>query len=337
MTELRFNEGDNSEDGDGARGQHSAIAPLLIHIGFHKTGSTWLQKSFLNDPSRGFSHAHAEGKRSDIARLLAVPDPLCFDAREARAHFRDYVDAIRANEVTPVISHEILSGYPSSGGRDRCMIADRLRATFPEARVLMVIREQRAMIRSMYGQHVKAGGAESLRRYLTKPKTARGLRPLLTLQYFEYDRLILYYQALFGPDRVLALPLELLARQPQDFADRIAAFCGHAPAPVKDTRPRNTRDPLPIYYFMRFINFLFYHNELSPGALVDLPSLHFGMKRLSAGFRAFSPKWLDEIIERRQRREIELRVGNHFIESNMRTAQLMGLPLAEYGYTVAPT
>lgn len=336
MTERRLSEGDISEDGEGEQGRHWTIAPLLIHIGFHKTGSTWLQKSFLNDPSRGFSHAHAEGKRRDIARVLAEPDPLCFDPREARAHFSGYLDALRESEVTPVISHEILSGYPSSGGRDRCMIADRLRATFPEARVLMVIREQRAMIRSMYGQHVKAGGAESLRRYITKPMLARGLRPLLSLQYFEYDRLIMYYQALFGPDRVLALPLELLARQPQDFADRIAAFCGHAPALVKDTRPRNTRDPLPIYYFMRLINFLFYHNELSPGALVDLPALHFGVKRLSAGLRDYSPRWLDEIIEGRQRREIELRVGNHYTESNLRTAKLMDLPLAEYGYTVAP-
>ena len=30
-------------------------APMLIHIGLHKTGSTWLQQAVFSDPDRGFT------------------------------------------------------------------------------------------------------------------------------------------------------------------------------------------------------------------------------------------------------------------------------------------
>ena len=50
----------------------------------------------------------------------------------------------------PVISHERLSGYPHSGGHDSKEIAHRLAAVFPNAKVVIVIREQKSMILSNY-------------------------------------------------------------------------------------------------------------------------------------------------------------------------------------------
>jgi len=46
----------------------------------------------------------------------------------------------------PVLSAERLSGNPDSGGYDSVHVAEYLAATFPEARVLIVIREQADML-----------------------------------------------------------------------------------------------------------------------------------------------------------------------------------------------
>src|SRR3546814_8368538 len=95
------------------------------------------------------------------------------------------------------------------------MIADRLRETFPDARILIVIREQRALIRSMYSQHITDGGTGTLGRFLNRPEPGLGRKPWFDPEVYAFDRLIAYYCGLFGAERVLALPFELLAREPQ--------------------------------------------------------------------------------------------------------------------------
>ena len=101
-------------------------------------------------------------------------------------------------------------GQVAGDDRKRARLAERLRATFPEARILLVFREQRALIRSMYSQHITDGGVESLGRFLDTPEPRLGRKPSFNLAVYEFDRLIALYRQLFGPDQVLALPVELL-------------------------------------------------------------------------------------------------------------------------------
>ncbi len=193
-------------------------APLLIHLGFHKTGSTWLYEEIFQSSERGFSVPVGEPRHRLVQRLV-VPDPLFYDPVATANNYAPHLNAAKEKSLSLVLSHERLSGYPSSGGRDRQMIAERLRQTFPEARVLIVLREQRALIRSMYSQHITDGGVESIGRYLKTPEPGLGRKPSFSLCLYEFDRLIEHYRQLFGPDRVLVLPFEMLGRRPQDFVE----------------------------------------------------------------------------------------------------------------------
>ena len=97
--------------------------------------------------------------------------------------------------------------------------------------MLIVIREQRAMILSTYKQYVQVGGAAPLRHFL-EPPVGRSLRvPLFDWRYFEYDHLVRHYQRLFGEEHVLTLPFELFVRdgrafvQPSSPAGRFPTTC----------------------------------------------------------------------------------------------------------------
>lgn len=314
-------------------GGRSDFAPLLVHIGFHKCGSTWLQQELFNDAASGFTVGEGE-RRQDIILRLGMPDPLFYDPAEVAADYSRALAAARGAGLTLAISHEQLSGHPSAGGRDRCIIADRIRAAFPDARILIVFREQKALIRSMYSQHITAGGVESLDRWLSTPEPWVGRRPSFRYEFYEFDRLIEYYHGLFGKDRVLALPLELLSRDADGFARRIASFCGQTASRSHSQSRRNVKRPQLMQLVQRPLNLLFFHNDLSPGALVHIPRFHNRWAKFRPLFDAISPGFIERRIERSQSRKIAEAVGTRYAKSNRRTAELTGFPLAEFGYQI---
>ena len=122
-----------------------------------------------------------------------------------------------------------MSGYPASGGYDSQLIADRLHRMVPRARVLIVIREQKSFLRSMYSQYVTDGGDLPLSRFLNPPEPHLNRVPGWDFDFLAYHRLIGYYRKLFGPERVLVLPFELLTREPRRFITDILRFCGRRP------------------------------------------------------------------------------------------------------------
>lgn len=322
----------DEEEDAGTRGHGEAPAPLLLHVGLHKTGSTWLQDNLFASTPHGFSQ-HGEPRHVIVERLV-TPYASSFDAEEARVIYTPAIDDARSNGRTLVLSHERLSGYPSSGSHDRAMIAARLRETFPDGRVLIVFREQRSLIRSMYSQHITDGGVESLDRFLHRPEPGLGRKPSFCLEQYEFDRMIAMYRGLFGEDCVLALPVELLAKDRQQFADRVTAFCGLPSTRVGPAKRSNEKRPLLMQHVQRPLNMLFYHNELSPGALVHVPRFHKRYARLRPLFDRLSPQFLERRMEERLRSGIERHVQSHYAASNRRTAEMTGLALQDFGYIV---
>src|SRR6185503_2991913 len=144
-------------------------------------------------------------------------------------------------------------------------VADRIAATFPTARVLMVIREQARMIVSCYRQYVRIGGTGSLGRYVSPPPGWGDRVPQFNLQQFAYDRLIGHYQELLGRDRLCVLPFELLARDPDAFAAQVAGFAGVEPGPV-DPEPSRVGWGGVTLNVKRGLNLFVGRDQVNPGA-----------------------------------------------------------------------
>ncbi len=308
-------------------------APLLLHIGFHKTASTWLQANLFDDGALGFT-ARFGGPRHQLVADIVRPDPLFFDPACVRTRYAPFLDDAGAAGRTLVLSHERFSGYPSSGGRDRQMIAERLAATFPQARILIVIREQHAVIRSMYSQHVTDGGVEGIARFLAPAEPYLLRRPGFRREFYAYNRLIDLYARLFGRDRVLVLPFELLAREPSCFAGAIARHCGQPATPVLANGRVNVARPLLMQWVQRPLNMLFYHNELSPGALFHISRFHKRYARLAPLFRAISPGAVERRLDRGLRQAIAAHVGGYYAHSNALTQAHVEHDLRSLGYQV---
>ena len=138
---------------------------VLVHIGLHKTATSWLQENLFTRMELGFYGPAESRKRRALVKNVGhflVADESGhlineweFDARAVRASLASF----EAREgLWPVVSYERLSGHPLSNGFDRQMICHRIKAVFPKARILICIREQRAIILSNYVQYLRNGG-----------------------------------------------------------------------------------------------------------------------------------------------------------------------------------
>ena len=104
-----------------------------------------------------------------------------------------------------VVSAERLSGHAASGGYDTFRIAERLHATLPAARVLMVVRNQIDMIESEYRQLVGEGYPGRISSLWSDDQWKT---PHFALGHYEYDTLVREYQRRFGADNVAVFTYE---------------------------------------------------------------------------------------------------------------------------------
>ena len=205
----------------------------VVHIGYHKTATTWLQRRFF--PALGDRVAFFGLDR--LWDELIAPSPLEFDHCRCRRYVAGQIDA-HPGKVC-VFSAERLSGNPHSGGYDAKEMANRIEAVFGVAKILILVREQVAMIVSSYKQYVRMGGICSFEEYVAPPRDGR--MPLFRLENFCYHRLVEYYVALFGAGRVLVLPYELLQGDRAGFARRVLDYIGLVEVQLPATRGPSTR------------------------------------------------------------------------------------------------
>ena len=309
----------------------AAKAPL-VHIGYHKTGSTWFQQCLFNRADAGYCQTP---DRNVIPEQLVLPRALEFDAGEAARHFAPLLDEGRANNATPVVSHERLSGNPHSGGYDSKEVAQRIATVFPNARILIVIREQRSMIASTYKQFVREGGAVSVRRYLHPAPSGRFRVPLFTFAYFEYHRLIQLYQELFGADRVCVIPFEAFRKDSMAVCKQICDFTGDSMPDVIHSERRNVGMGGLSMAVQRRTNFLFSRDTVNPAAPLHSVLITGGLRRLMRVVDRVGQSTLGSWIDGRMKSVIRECIGDRYRESNARTSALIGTDLSQFGYDMA--
>jgi hypothetical protein len=324
--------------------------PLLIHIGYTKTATSWLQRHLFGDPATGFGWLETNGdrpgrpdKESPIRQLVSL-SPLDIDTTALGDDFARLIGSVEAKGLAPVISLERLSGSPFSGGHDSVAIAERLVRLFPEAKVLAVIREQESMIVSTYKQYVKVGGALSLARFLALPRSSSLHVPWFELRYFEYDRLLRHYSELFGTERLLVLAYEEFLQDPATFVAKIAQFAGVPLGSEQldslpfDRTPNRSLSPAATAVRRR-LNRLAVRTEVNPAPLFEARIAKRAVrwatrdKLVDRLVDAVLPRPVHERCDSKLRRVAAAAVGDRYRESNRATSELTGIDLGSYGWT----
>ncbi|QDP20198.1 hypothetical protein [Sphingomonas xanthus] len=193
----------------------------LIHIGYHRTGTTFFQQRF---------YPAVEGAafvdRAMARELLIEPDAFSFDADDVRAHFTNFAAGRRL-----LICEENLSGYLHNGGFGGLVpkeVAHRLKAVFPDAQIVVFLRSQPAVIEASYAQYIRGGGTHSIDDYLHLGKASVGIgkywykSPHFSFDHFAYHPLLGLYRQLFGREAVSVHLYEEFAAGQREFLQRFA-------------------------------------------------------------------------------------------------------------------
>lgn len=215
------------------------------HIGYAKSGSTWLQTHFFprHPELHHLGRARGDWIINDRIRLLLWRDYIenlsfMFAPENGRREIEEQI--IRAGELgkrATGISHELLTN-PVHGRIDLAQRAERLKETMgAETHIVMIVREPLSWILSLYKGLVKEGGLyESLDEFLFYFYFDYDRSPFSAL---FYDRVFDLYASLFGEENVSVLPFELLKESPQRYVDRLCDSMEISRITAVDSRPKN--------------------------------------------------------------------------------------------------
>lgn len=317
--------------------RHCLSSRLLLHVGYHKTGSTWFQSRVFAREDLGFCTWKAP--RHVVHQLFCAASP-----------FEPFPDGLLADLVAQatsateagkvfVVSHERLSGYPASGGYDAGVIAARLHRVFPNATVFGLFRRQPDMILSAWRQQIVDGGDLSLWQFLNPVEPQIVRVPRFAAATYRYSGLVGRYREIFGAERALFLPYEMFVERPlallQSLAERLQlpVFASSAHALVAAMVRDNPSLSPTLLAAMRKVNLLFVRTQMSPHALVDLGAARIrGAFRVANRFLAPPLRPLDRWLASRAMGRIAKFCAQQYLADNETLQQLIGVSLAEYGY-----
>lgn len=206
-------------------------ADPLVHIGFPKTATTFLQRQVfgvdpeirpLGRPDPGYD-ADDNGLRYHLLRA----DTATFDARIPVLRTLTARAGAGARARQPVLSDEhMATGRLTSpvATQTAATILDRVHALWPTAHVLIVVRRQSALLRAVHRNELRMARTrmgpdawlDSLKR-----DSARAV-----LHAFDFEALIATASTIFGPDRVHVALYEDMAHRPEHFAQTLGAAVG---------------------------------------------------------------------------------------------------------------
>jgi hypothetical protein len=308
------------------------MSPILLHIGFHKTATTYLQTDVFTNAELGF--ASPWRTRGMWAREKFILDhDEDFDARALRAEF-DRDQAEFEPGLTRVFSDERLSGTLFANWSVAAHIPARLKAVFPEAQVLIGVREQRSMIKSSYMQYLRLDGEWPIKEFIRHPDDPRVFTPVMPLDRLKYHRTIGRYQDLFGSQNVFVMPFERLIRDRDALIEDLGIFLGRDRLREMPRIKRNESiGPAGMALLRRANAFV----KRAPTVLDRQAPRGWAYRQKErivwqVGHRA--PRAMQDKISQQMKREIAATVGDYYQQSNRMLQDLTGLDLAHYGYDV---
>ncbi len=197
------------------------MARTIIHIGMPRTASTFFQRE-LFPLIEGFRCAGTdETQYSRHFQKLLYQDDTLWNADEFGAAFAEH------GEQNTILSNELFVGQSLYlAGINRTRTAQRLAAAFPDAEILLVLRNQTDLLQSLYAIGVYGGHTmtpHEFIRFSNKPSTAANplyptFAPAEITEIYNYAPLVELYQGLFA--KVHVVLYENFAANPAEFTQK---------------------------------------------------------------------------------------------------------------------
>lgn len=299
----------------------------IVHVGFPKTGTKWLQKFFFPTIEEAFFL-----KRQQVFDLLIEPDVFDFSPEICRRRIEELAKGKRI-----IISEELLVGGLDIGfgaGEFIQLMANRLKLVFNDVQIVITIRNQIDIASSIYGHYVKSGGTYSVGKFFGfHYRNYRFFKNhhLFSLKFLEYDKTVNLYMKLFGKDKVKVLLFEDFVFNPEHFLnvlsnDLSVSTCGEYPT----NNIQNKRLSKISVALMLFLNRFTRKNTVLKNYFFNVPSLYY--RALSIAKRLDNSSFFGRnhyVIPDKTRTMI----SRYYRESNARLIRMSGVNrIKEYNY-----
>ena len=192
----------------------------LIHIGFPKAASTFLQEWFVQHPELCFNPGGLAGFHDiyQICRYAAADEELKYKYFVTSSE--NIIFPRLRTGLNPVYGRGIdnLRNSYADPQRKVCQI---LKDIFPGSRILIITRGFKSFILSGYSQYLKSGGNLSFEYLLESP--GKKNNSYLTI---DYNYIYKLYADAFGEENLIILPYEMLRDDKQKFIHSIEDALG---------------------------------------------------------------------------------------------------------------
>ena len=199
------------------------MARTIIHIGMPRTASTYLQQEYFPKIEGFIFYGVATTQYSDPFQRLLYQDDSLFDENL----FEETAAQIRSQDA--ILSNELFVGqslYLNSTNRSRT--ARRLKKFFPEAEIILLLRNQVTLLQSLYAIGIYSGHTCSPEEFIRFSDTDSTIQNALyptfaeaeNTESYKYSHLIELYKQSFSEVHILLY--EDFKINPMAFAEKLS-------------------------------------------------------------------------------------------------------------------
>jgi len=214
---------------------------IFIHPGFVKTATSSLQQQV-------FAH-HAEIQYlglpaidADVKwaiRHICYADSIIYDEEKVSGIFNTALQQFDLEQPI-LLSYEMFALHES---KDKGLVARRLNALFPEAKIFFTLRRQEEVLASFYLQklpkYMRENNFVPFERWLKDEGKSAHHSILDDLNYFH---VVSYYAALFGREGIRLFLFEDLRKDPISYSRQIAEYLGVDPVRFQELFQENKKN-----------------------------------------------------------------------------------------------
>jgi hypothetical protein len=287
---------------------------MVIHIGYRKTGTTFLQHHvfpYLNG-LKYYDYTFCK----DLFMPLLQTSTLDFD----KSLFTKKID----NHPQSLYSYEALVGDMGTGLHNYEIALKLKEIGFKK--VIITIRNQKSIVDSIYKQYIHEGG-------VLKPKDYFGNKRFFNWESCDYYNLIKHYSNVFGIENIYVMLQEDLLKDREKVVNNIISFTGASSYELPDGLKMMSNKSL-SYFSVKILRILnhFTYNHYRPSNLIS--------KKISTNkMRGTMQKLLDPLFPSKLLigktvvpSEIIEKASTIYIENNKKLEKEFNLDLKKYNY-----
>lgn len=255
----------------------------LIHIGYPKAGSTFLQEWFRQHPHL----LYAPGGLGSFYNVYEI-------SRQASKNDNlDLMCFVTSDESlsTPKLSSGFIPIENGIGDYTKLKtvkmaqkkVCETLKCLYPNGRILFVTRGFKGISMSGYSQYIREGGGLSFQKFIdvNRASMMAGHHETSKVEEVDYTFVANIYEEAFGKENMIILPFELLRDDQNTFLTVIEERLGLPHFEAKIGRINESLSPEELYWYPRM------------SSVVSRVTQRFGQKAYAKAYRWYVSKTLE--------------------------------------------